>query len=130
MTPRDESAAPSAYSGENGGDVDLTVLSATMVYGEVYNMMVYPEDYIGRTVTMAGSMSVYHDETTDKYYYACIIQDATACCAQGIEFVLDGDLSRPEDYPEAGSDVTVRGVFDTYEEDGATYCRLTHASLL
>ena len=30
-----------------GGDVDLTVLSSTMVYSEVYNMMVSPDNYKG-----------------------------------------------------------------------------------
>lgn len=60
-----------------GIDVDLTALSSTMVYSEVYNMMTSPEDYIGKTVKMKGMYSVYHDESTDKYYFACIIKDAT-----------------------------------------------------
>ena len=36
--------------GTDGVDVDLTVLSSTMVYSEAYNMMYYPENYIGKTV--------------------------------------------------------------------------------
>ena len=60
-----------------GIDVDLTALSSTMVYSEVYNMMTSPEDYIGKTVKMKGMYSVYHDESTDKYCFACIIKDAT-----------------------------------------------------
>ena len=40
-------------------------------------MMTSPEDYIGKTVKMKGMYSVYHDESTDKYYFACIIKDAT-----------------------------------------------------
>ena len=31
------------------------MLSSTMVYSEVYNMMVDPESYIGKTVKMDGS---------------------------------------------------------------------------
>ena len=33
-------------------------------------------------------------------YHACVIPDATACCAQGIEFTLAGDHRWPDDYPE------------------------------
>ena len=90
-------------------DVDLTALSATMVYSEVFQMMYYPEDYIGKTVKMEGLFDHYHDDATGKDYYACIIQDATACCAQGIEFQLtDGQ------YPaDSTSDVAVKGTFET-----------------
>lgn len=110
-------------------DVDLTTLSSTMVYAEVYNMMVQPQDYIGKTVKMDGLFSFYHDETTGKDYFACIIQDATACCSQGIEFVLTDDYTYPEDYPEEGGEICVSGVFDTYQEGEYTYCTLRDATL-
>lgn len=110
-------------------DVDLTKLSSTIVYSEVCNMMTAPDDYIGKKIKMSGNFSVYHDESTNKYYYACLIADATACCSQGIEFVLDGDYSYPDDYPEINSIITVTGIFDTYEENGYTYCQLINAQL-
>ncbi len=111
-------------------DVDLTVLSSTMVYSEVYNMMSSPEDYIGKTVKMDGLFAIYHDEAADVYYFACIVKDATACCAQGIEFVLAGDYKYPDDYPPLGEEIAVVGVFDTYEEGSNTYCTLRNARLL
>ena len=42
-----------SYISENADnfDVDLTNLSSTMVYSEVYNMMSTPENYIGKTVS-------------------------------------------------------------------------------
>ena len=40
--------------GTDGVDVDLTRLSSTMVYSEVYNMMNAPGDYIGKTIKMTG----------------------------------------------------------------------------
>lgn len=110
-------------------DVDLTQLSSTMVYSEVYNMMVTPGDYMGKVIKMSGPFSVYTDETTGKNYFACVIQDATACCAQGIEFELGGDYVYPDNYPAVGSEITVSGTFDTYEEDGYTYCTLRDAVL-
>ncbi len=110
-------------------DVDLTQLSSTMVYSEVYNMMINPEDYLGRMVKMNGMFATYENEETGQIYFACIISDATACCSQGIEFELVGDYSYPDDYPELGSDITVTGIFETYDEDGYTYCRLKNAKL-
>ncbi len=126
--PIDEPEA-AAVSAE-GIDVDLTALSSTMVYSEVYSMMAEPERYIGKTVKMDGLFAYYHDEATDNYYYACIIQDATACCAQGIEFVLTEEYSYPEDYPQVEDEICVVGVFDTYLEGGYTYCTLRNARLL
>ena len=108
-------------------DVDLTALSSTMVYSEVYNMMTAPSDYIGKNVKMKGAFSYYQDPNTGNEYYACIIQDATACCAQGIEFVLAGDHKYPDDYPEMNSEITVAGVFDTYMEGEYMYCTLKNA---
>lgn len=110
-------------------DLDLTQLSKTMVYAEVYNIMVNPEDYVGKTVRMNGDYYIYTDDTTGQQYFYCVIRDATACCAQGIEFVLTDDYKFPEDYPEEGAFVTVSGRFDTYMEDDLLYCTLRDAVL-
>lgn len=125
-----EKTLPVAGTAASGGiDVDLTVLSATMVYSEVFNMMVSPEKYIGKTIKMAGQFYSSYDEIRDRRYYACLIMDATACCAQGMEFVLDGDYSYPDDYPAEGGAVCVTGVFDSYEEDGCAYATLRNARM-
>ena len=123
-------ASDDTLSDTEGIDVDLTRLSRTMVYSEVYNMMVTPEDYMGKTVKMKGSFNYYYDAETDNDYFTCIIQDATACCAQGIEFVLTEDYHYPEDYPQLGSEITVVGVFDTYMEGEFLYCTLKDAKLV
>lgn len=112
-----------ALNNEEGIDVDLTKLSSTMIYSEVYNMTNNPEKYIGKKVRIFGETSVYLDETTNKIYYACIVSDATACCAQGLEFVMKDE----DEYPEAGKTIIIDGVFNTYEEDGNTYCQLADA---
>ncbi|MCR5501100.1 MAG: hypothetical protein K6F31_11995 [Acetatifactor sp.] len=110
-------------------DVDLTKLSSTMVYSEVYNMMYNAPDYVGKVVKMRGLYSLYYDEGTGKYYHACIIQDATACCAQGIEFELTEDYRFPEDYPEVNDEVCVTGTFDIYYEGQYQYVTLRGATL-
>ncbi len=121
--------ADTAESSEEGIDIDLTTMSSTMVYSRVYNMMVSPEGYIGKTIKMKGPFAIYYDEAADKYYFACIIQDATACCSQGIEFELGAEYSYPEDYPEEGEEICVVGVFDVYTEDQYRYATLRNAEL-
>lgn len=116
-------------------DVDLTVLSSTMVYSEVYNMLYNdPAYYLGKTVKAKGTFSLYQLVTDgvlqpDPVAYACIIADATACCAEGMEFVLEGDYTYPDDYPELGAEITVIGEFQSYEENGMTWYHLVNARL-
>ena len=119
----------------DGVDVDLTVLSSTMVYSEVYNMLYNdPAHYLGKTVKARGEFSIYQLVTDgvlqpDPVSYACIISDAAACCAEGMEFVLEGDLTYPDDYPELGAEITVIGEFQSYEENGMTWYHLVNARL-
>ncbi len=94
--PEEQANADAVLSRTEGIDVDLTSLSSTMVYSEVFNMMYEPEDYIGKTIRMEGIFSAYHDKNTGNDYYSCIIQDATACRAQGMEFVLADEKAYPE----------------------------------
>lgn len=110
-------------------DVDLTKLSSTMVYSEVYNMMSSPDSYIGKTVKMKGQFAYYEDPDTKNQYFACIIADATACCSQGLEFILTGEHTYPNDYPALGTEITVTGIFEVYTENGHQYCRLANAAL-
>lgn len=106
-------------------DVDLTVLNSTMVYSEVYNMVTSPDSYLGKTVKMKGTFTYMKGD--NRYYFACLIADATACCSQGIEFVLKKGGVFPDDYPRAGETITVVGIFDTYYEGESRYCQLKDA---
>ena len=128
---------PASQSQSTGGiDVDLTALSSTMVYSEVYSMMSFPDDYIGKTVKMQGQFTIYQatDENgafiPDQIYFTCVIADATACCAQGLEFALAGKPVYPDEYPELGAEITVVGTFEWYEEDGCRYYRLGNAAFV
>ena len=113
-------------------DYDLTQMSSDMVYATVYQMMVTPEEYEGKTFRIDGNFYATYYEATKKYYFYCIIQDATACCAQGMEFIWDdGSHIYPEEYPEDNAEIVVEGTFETYREDGDEnlYCRLSDAIL-
>lgn len=113
-------------------DYDLTQMSSDMVYATVYQMMVTPEEYEGKTFRIDGNFYATYYEATKKYYFYCVIQDATACCAQGMEFVWeDGSHIYPDEYPKDNAEIVVEGTFETYREDGDEnlYCRLSDATL-
>lgn len=113
----------------DGIDVDLTKLSSTMVYSEVYNMLYTPDDYIGKTVKMKGAFAYYEDPETKEQYFACIIADAMACCSQGLDFIPTDEYTYPDDYPELNAEITVTGAFEIYEKNGIKYCRLANAAI-
>lgn len=129
-----EQTAPTADTAESTF-VDLTALSSTMVYAEVFAMMSSPEDYVGKTVKMQGIFSkgqLYAAGSLNEggTVFACVIQDATACCAQGIPFELAGDHTYPQDYPELGDTITVVGTFEIHQQEGMQFCRLRDAELV
>ena len=107
------------YGGEDGVDLDLTRLSSTMVYSEVYNMRYDPEPYYGKVVRIEGLFSAYENPVTGEPYFNCIIPDATACCSQGLQFFLaDADsLVYPDDFPENGDTVVIVGTFSKNDEN-------------
>ena len=106
---------PTATPSPDSVDLDLTQLSATMVFAEVAAMVRTPEDYLGKTVRMAGPLAVYEANPAlgIDYFYTVVIQDATACCQQGMEFIWpEGTL------PEAGTGLVVTGTFAEYDCGG------------
>ena len=110
-------------------DYDLTMMSSTMIYSTVSNMVLYPDVYEGKIVRLEGNFSVYHDDKTNRDIFAAIIPDATACCQQGIEFVLAGEHTYPDDYPQEGQSITLKGCFSSYMEDGFKYVQLLDAGM-
>ena len=119
----------SALAEAPGVDLDLTTLSGTVVYSQVYDMMIQPGAYTGQRIKIKGNFSYFQDPGTQQEYFAALIADATACCAQGIEFVWKGKHTYPEDYPPIDTEITVTGIFGTYEENGFTYIQLTDAEV-
>lgn len=113
--------APPPAQGPREGDtvVDLTQLSSTMVYAEVYHMMMEPELYLGKTIIMRGTYASNYYDLLDQHYHFVVITDALACCAQGIEFVW-GDR-KPGEYPQENAEIEVSGVFKSYQEEEYLY---------
>ena len=128
-----EPSQPQAGAGDV--DVDLTTLSSTMVFAEVSSLVYDPIPYLGQRVRMEGIFSVDHAYTMEgevdlsQNYFYCIIEDALACCAQGLEFSLAGDYAYPEDYPAEGDTIRVVGTVEFFEENGFRHLRLGDAVL-
>ncbi len=100
---------------EDDIDINLTTLSSTMVFGEVYDIVNDPKSAVGKTIKLEGRYSTYNTGVED--IHVIIITDATACCAQGLEFILKDGL----DYPPLDTNTTIYGEFEIYEEDGMVY---------
>ena len=112
-------------------DYDLTVMGADMVYATVYQMMIDLKSYIGKSFKIRGNYYSSYSNDKDVYYHFCMIKDAAACCAQGLEILwADEKMNRHENCPEEDTLVTVEGVFETYEEGPNTYGRIKDAKIV
>ncbi|HBD68378.1 MAG TPA: hypothetical protein DC014_03795 [Treponema sp.] len=97
-------------------DIDLTRMNANMVYAEVFNMLIEPDYYEGKSVRMNGLMYI-PEQIEGSPRYACIVQDATACCSAGLGFSFANESDLPS-IPKDGDFITVRGTYTCIEEDG------------
>ena len=51
-----------SFAGGTGKvDIDLTRMSGTMVYAQVFQMVTEPEKYVGKRIKMKGVFSSYYD---------------------------------------------------------------------
>ena len=105
-------------------DLDLTKMSATMIYSTIFDMLIMPEDYVDKNIKLSGWFETYTDPQTGEMYYAVVVPDATACCQQGLEFVWKGNHAYPDDFPKPGQNITVTGIYKMIENDGVTYTYL------
>lgn len=102
-------------------DLDLTQMNANMIYAEVFNMLIEPENYENKNIKISGYFNVFTNENTNEKYYAIIIPDALECCQQGLEIVWLGEHS-PDEYPTQGEKITIIGRYTIRElENGITY---------
>ena len=109
-------------------DIDLTTMNSTMVYSEVYNMLISPSQYVNKVVKASGPFIVGESTVPDYCYPAILIRDATACCGNGLEFLLYGiprcTLKGGNGYPLPKEEITIVGVFKTYLEGTTVYVHL------
>ena len=128
VPPVEKKSYAEGIDAKNGDiDIDLTLLNPVMTYSQVYDMVMNPDLYKNKKIRARGTFA--HTEENGKHYFAVLVKDATACCSQGIEFVLPGEHKFPDDYPPLDSEITVTGTFNSYKEKVYTYIQLLDAEL-
>lgn len=96
--------------------LDLTALSKTMQYSQVNQMFYEPESYLGQTVQISGEYYKGNHQPIIR------VLDEQACWVAEIT-VFPADASA-FDGIESFSEITVRGVFGTYQSYGVDFCCL------
>lgn len=71
-------------------DLDLSNASATVVFTQVNNMYAEPWNYLGMVIRIRGTLDFYVKSSRQECSMV-VVQDATACCGQGLEFVWKTD---------------------------------------
>ena len=134
-TPNDlnqrEALPPPQKSGKI--DVDLTKMNANMIYSYIFEMVVDPDSYTGKTIKVNGFFYTVVDDDTGERYFAVIIPDALACCKQGMEFKWLGEHSYPDDYPLEDQEITITGTYRTDIMEGDisySYLEVSELSIL
>lgn len=94
-------------------------MNADFAYAFIFQIVVEPEKYEGKTVRMSGTYDAYYDNAPYGRHDYCIITDVLACCAQGLEFE-----STKVSGIEPGQKITVSGTLklrDAVSPDGIEY---------
>jgi len=102
-------------------DVDLTILSETIISAELMHIILNSDDYIGKTIKVGGTYANIFHEATGMHYHYVITKQGDACCQEGIEFILTDDRKFPDDYPAMGTPIELIGVFSRGEGDGIRF---------
>ncbi len=114
---------------EHVDEIDLTMMSPTMLFAEVVNMTRTPKKYDGATVTLRGGLMILAvDLETGVGSYSCYVEDATKCCQRGIGFTIDRPLEDTSILVE-GSEVIIKGTFEIYEMGGRNFVRIADCEI-
>ena len=114
-------------------DYDLTEMNQDMLYATLFQILIDPRKYEGKTVRVKG---LYHASTSrdgGQLRHCCVVRDSRGCCAQDMEFIWgDGTHAYPDEYPAENAGITVQGTVEVYQEpqdEKNVYCRLKGAAL-
>jgi hypothetical protein len=102
-------------------DVDLTVLSSTMLSAELNNITSNPNSYMGRSIRVNGIYYAFSFDDTNQYYHYVLTVYGDDCCWEGLEFILNDNHVYPDYSPEEQMKIEVVGIYSNYEEHGQRY---------
>lgn len=121
-------AGACSAEGAEAIDIDLSDVSAIVAFSQVSNMYAEPWNYVGAVIRIRGILDYYESEDGQRRDMI-VVQDAAACCGQGIEIVWRNDISQSGPEACCGKEVTVTGRFDLCQEGGYSRIRLVDVSL-
>ncbi len=109
-------------------DYDLTEMNSDMIYATVFMVVQDPESYSGKTFKIYGNSYTFPTTEGKSMTHYCLIKDALACCAQGLEFISSNS---DEKYPDDGDEIVVTGTLESYtvEDIPMPLCRLVNAKI-
>lgn len=109
-------------------DYDLTEMNSDMIYATVFMVVQDPESYAGKTFKIYGNSYTFPTTEGKSMTHYCLIKDALACCAQGLEFISSNS---DEKYPDDGDEIVVTGTLESYtvEDIPMPLCRLVNANI-
>ena len=113
-------------------DYDLSNYNFTMISSFFFQMLIEPETYENKTFKIKGKFQTFDNEEdpTALPYFSVIMNDATMCCQEGIDFVWQGDHNWPADYPDQDQEITIIGKYIVTETDGMTYNYILASDIL
>ncbi len=105
-------------------DIDLITMNPMLAYAEVWNILMEPHKYIGKTVKIRGRYYSFYDEniSPDRYFFL-FVEEYVSCCPEGMELTFDDSELKnyPNGFPSEESYIEIVGKFDMYELDGQNY---------
>ena len=128
--PHLESNTDETFEGEKLA-VDLTKLSSTMVYAEVFNMLIMPDEYDGKLMKVKGTFSEFIPNGETEKVTTVVVSDALGCCQQGLEFVIDDNSPlKNQGLPSENQEIEIIGRFVlTQTKEGLDFFYLDCKSL-
>ena len=113
-------------------DYDLSEMNFTMISSLFFQMLIESETYENKTFKIKGKFQSFDNEEdpTALPYFSVIMNDATMCCQEGIDFVWEGNHKWPEDYPKPDQEITIVGKYIVTETDGFTYNYILASDIL
>lgn len=102
-------------------DIDLSQLSLPVVYGQIFNITLNSDDYIGKTIKIKGIFDLFQDPNNNEVYCSIIIPDEQACCMQGFGIKFKSEYKFPKDFPKDDDTVTLIGRYEIEPNSSAGY---------
>ena len=113
-------------------DYDLSNYNFTMISSFFFQMLIEPETYENKTFKIKGKFQSFENEEDPAAlpYFSVIMNDATMCCQEGIDFIWEGNHNWPADYPQQDQVITIVGKYIVTETDGFTYNYILASDIL